>query len=125
MDYFYVGNHGLPTAPGLIDLHASAKIKTGAKSALFIKALNFMSEQELGTGESQLGTEVDVVFSQKFKGYALKLGYSHMFASDGMYDLKGIAEDNAKGVQNWAWAMLIVKPKFFAGEKKAAKKMKK
>lgn len=38
-----------------------------------------------------------------------------MFARDGMYELKGVAEDDAASAQNWAWAMLIMKPKFLNG----------
>jgi len=120
MDYFYVGNHGGNI--GLIDLHAMAKIKTGPKSGLLIKALNFSGAEELPSGETQLGTEVDLVFTQKFKGYALKLGYSQMFASEGMEELKSVADP--KGTQNWAWAMLIIKPKFFSTAKKEAKMKK-
>ncbi|MCB4807083.1 hypothetical protein LG651_02385 [Tamlana sp. 62-3] len=59
-----------------------------------------------------LGTELDVVFKKAFKGYALVTGYSHMFGADGMYDLKGITEDACFSTQNWAWAMLVIKPKF-------------
>ncbi|MEL6976895.1 MAG: hypothetical protein AAGL29_16140, partial [Bacteroidota bacterium] len=63
-------------------------------------------------GENSLGTEIDLVFTQKFKGYALKIGYSHLFPTDGMYELKGVTEEDAASTQNWAWAMLIIKPKF-------------
>jgi hypothetical protein len=38
-----------------------------------------------------------------------------MFASDGMYELKGITKDAAADGQNWAWAMLVIKPKFLNG----------
>ena len=55
-------------------------------------------------------------YKKKFKGYALVLGYSQMFASDGMYELKGITEAAAAGSQNWAWAMLVIKPKFLGGK---------
>jgi len=110
MDYFYVGNH--VNTVGLFDVHASANFKLGEKSSLLAKVLNFSSEQDLPSGESALGTEIDLVYTQGFKGYTLKVGYSQMFASDGMYELKGITEEAAKGTQNWAWAMLVIKPKF-------------
>ena len=110
MDYFYVGNHA--NSAGLVDVHASAKFKLNKTSGLLVKVLNFSAEQELASGDKQLGTEVDIVYSKSFKGYALKLGYSHMFASDGMYELKGVPEVDAADVQNWAWAMLVFKPKF-------------
>ncbi|KAA5822308.1 hypothetical protein FPF71_14245 [Algibacter amylolyticus] len=110
MDYFYVGNHA--NNIGLVDIHASATFKLGAKSSLMVKALNFSGEQELASGEKSLGTEIDIVFKKAFKGYALVAGYSQMFANDGMYELKGVTEDAAADMQNWAWAMLVIKPKF-------------
>ncbi|MBC6996947.1 alginate export family protein [Cytophaga sp. FL35] len=110
MDYFYVGNHA--NSVGLFDIHASANFKLGEKSSLLLKILKFNGEQDLPSGESNLGTEVDLVYSQAFNGYALKIGYSHMFAASGMYELKGVAEDMAASSQNWAWAMLVIKPKF-------------
>ncbi|TMU54499.1 alginate export family protein [Flagellimonas algicola] len=116
MDYFYVGNH--VNSAGLFDIHASANFKLGEKSSLLAKVLNFSGEQDLPSGETALGTEIDLVFSQQFKGYALKIGYSHLFPADGMYELKGVAEADAADSQNWAWAMLIIKPKFFSTEKK-------
>lgn len=114
MDYFYVGNH--INTIGLVDIHASANFKLGKTSSLMVKALNFSGEQALASGEKSLGTEIDLVYAKKFKGYALKIGYSQMFASDGLYELKGVAEADAKGTQNWAWAMLIIKPKFLTGK---------
>lgn len=118
MDYFYVGNHA--NSVGLFDLHASANFNLGRKSGLLLKVLNFSGEQELPSGEKSLGTEVDLVFSKSFNGYGLKIGYSHLFASDGMYELKGVSEADAAGSQNWAWAMLVIKPKFLNTAKGAA-----
>lgn len=110
MDYFYVGNHA--NSVGLFDLHASANFKLGEKSSLLFKILKFNGEQDLSSGESNLGTEIDLVYSQAFNGYALKIGYSQMFAASGMYELKGVTEDVAASNQNWIWAMLVIKPKF-------------
>jgi len=110
MDYFYVGNHA--NSIGLFDVHASAKFALGEKSSLLVKVLNFSGEQELPSGEKSLGTEVDLVFAKKFNGYGLAIGYSQMFASDGMYELKGVTEADAAGTQNWAWVQLTIKPKF-------------
>ena len=110
MDYFYVGNHA--NSIGLVDIHVSANFKLSEASSLMVKALNFSGEQDLPSGENALGTEIDIVFKRKFKGYALVAGYSQMFANDGMYELKGITEDAAASGQNWAWAMLVIKPKF-------------
>tara|TARA_B110000503_G_C7154065_1_gene416488 strand:- start:996 stop:2270 length:1275 start_codon:yes stop_codon:yes gene_type:complete len=114
MDYFYVGNHA--NSIGLADLHVSANITLNESSSLLVKALNFRGEQALASGEKSLGTEIDVVYKKKFKGYSLVLGYSQMFANDGMYELKGITETAAAGTQNWAWAMLVIKPKFLGGK---------
>ena len=114
MDYFYVGNHA--NSIGLVDLHVSANFKLNKASSLMVKALNFRGEQALASGEKSLGTEIDLVYKKKFKGYALVLGYSQMFASDGMYELKGITESAAAGLQNWAWAMLVIKPKFLGSK---------
>ncbi len=110
MDYFYVGNHA--NSVGLFDVHVSANFKIGEKSSLMLKLLNFSGDEALPSGEKSLGTELDLVLSHAFKGYSLQLGYSQMFASDGMYELKGIAEDASASSQNWAWAMLVIKPKF-------------
>ncbi|QDO95354.1 hypothetical protein FNB79_15695 [Formosa sediminum] len=115
MDYFYVGNHA--NSIGLVDVHVSANFKLNETSSLLVKVLNFSGEQELASGEKSLGTELDLVYSKTFKGFALKLGYSQMFASDGMYELKGVAENDAADTQNWAWAMLVLKPKFLNGTK--------
>ena len=114
MDYFYVGNHA--NSIGLVDLHVSANFKLNKSSSLMVKALNFRGEQALASGEKSLGTEIDLVYKKKFKGYALVLGYSQMFANDGMYELKGITESAAAGSQNWAWAMLVIKPKFLGSK---------
>ncbi len=113
MDYFFVGNHA--NSIGLFDVHVSANFKLSDTSSLLVKVLNFSGEQDLPSGEKSLGTELDLVFSKAFKGYALKLGYSHMFASDGMYELKGVTENAASDMQNWGWAMLVLKPKFLNG----------
>ncbi|WP_373518582.1 alginate export family protein [Pricia sp.] len=115
MDYFYVGNHA--NSIGLFDIHASADFKLGETSSLLTKVLNFRGEQELSSGEKSLGTEIDLVFSKAFNGYGLAIGYSQLFASGGMYELKGVTEDAAASNQNWAWAQLTLKPKFFDSAK--------
>ena len=110
MVYFYVGYPANSIV--LFYIHASAKFVLGEKSSLLVKVLNFSGEQELTSGEKSLGTEVDLVFAKKFKGYGLAIGYSQMFASEGMYELKGVTEADAAGSQNWAWVQLTMKPKF-------------
>tara|TARA_R110002051_G_scaffold115026_1_gene188033 strand:+ start:29336 stop:30619 length:1284 start_codon:yes stop_codon:yes gene_type:complete len=115
MDYFYVGNHA--NSIGLTDIHASAKFDLGKKSSLLVKALNFSGQQELLSGEKSLGTEVDLVFSKAFNGYGLAIGYSQMFASEGMYELKGTTKELASSSQNWAWVQLTIKPQFLNTKK--------
>tara|TARA_R110000765_G_scaffold36902_7_gene82108 strand:- start:10589 stop:11872 length:1284 start_codon:yes stop_codon:yes gene_type:complete len=115
MDYFYVGNHA--NSVGLTDIHSSAKFDLGKKSSLLVKVLNFRGQQELASGEKSLGTELDLVFSKAFNGFGVAVGYSQMFASDGMYELKGVTEELAASSQNWAWVMLTIKPRFFSSSK--------
>ena len=112
LDLFYVGNHA--NSVGLVDLHVSANIKTGAKSNLLVKFLNFQGEQDTSTGESALGNEIDLVYNQDLKGMNLKIGYSHFFTSDGIFDIPqgSVGEAAAADIQNWAWVMLTIKPKF-------------
>jgi hypothetical protein len=110
MDYFYVGNHA--NSIGLVDFHVAANFTFDNNSGLMLKLLNFSGEQELPSGEKALGTELDIVYSKKFNGFSMALGYSQMFESEGMYELKGIDEDMVAGGQNWLWAQLVFKPKF-------------
>ena len=65
--YFYVGNHA--NSIGLVDIHASAKFTLSKTSSLMVKALNFSGEQALASGEKSLGTEIDIVYKKKFKGF--------------------------------------------------------
>lgn len=114
MDHFYVGNW--INNVGLMDVHASVTWKMGEKSTLFAKFLNFSGMEDAPSGASDLGNELDLVFTQKFKGYALKIGYSHLFPGEAMEELeinrRGGSVTDFEGTQNWAWAMLIIKPKF-------------
>lgn len=110
MDYFYVGNH--VNSVGLIDLHAGANLDLGKQSGLQLRVLKFSGAQALPSGTKSLGTEFDMTFSKKFDGYNLNLGYSHLFPSDGMNELKGVSAASASNTQNWLWAMLTIKPKF-------------
>ncbi|MEM9001719.1 MAG: alginate export family protein [Bacteroidota bacterium] len=118
MDYFYVGNHA--NSVGLFDLHASANFKLDKTSNLFVKVLNFQGEQDTSSGESQLGSEIDLVFNKNLKdGMNLKIGYSQFFTGDGIFDIpQGSIGSDAEGdFQNWAWVMLTIKPKFFTTAK--------
>ncbi|MEI6866086.1 hypothetical protein [Flavicella sp.] len=107
MDYFYVGNHA--NNLGLNDIHISTTFPIG-KSKLMVKVLNFSTSEKLASGDTQLGTEVDLVWSYKIKPAVLfQAGYSQMFAADGMDELKVVSPQDT---QNWAWAMITIKPKF-------------
>lgn len=120
MDHFYVGNW--INNVGLLDIHASATFKLGDKTTLFTKLLSFQGMEDTPSGESSLGTELDLVLTQKFKDFALQIGYSQLFAADGLEELEtarlGAGEAlDFKGSQNWAWAMIIIKPTLFTTAK--------
>ena len=106
MDYFYVGNHA--NNIGLRDLYAKAIFVTGKKSKLLTKVHYFSGDKSIDN-EYYLGTELDIVFTQKITPYAsVKVGYSQMFASETMEKLKNVSSPNS--IQNWGWLMLVVKP---------------
>ena len=112
MDRFYVGNYA--NANGLVDINLGAKFDLGKGANLTVKAHNFTEESNTKNG---LGQEVDLVLAKKFKGYKLVVGYSQFFESD------DFAAENSESFQNWAWAMLIVKPNFLNGVKKTTPKI--
>ncbi|WP_040497085.1 alginate export family protein [Fulvivirga imtechensis] len=114
MDYFYVGNpHG---NVGLTDLYVRSKFKLGEKSALNIHLHEFFSGARIVTEQAEkmsknLGTEIDLVYAVTIApDVSLNLGYSQLFASSSMEQIKGGEKSE---VQNWAWAMLTIKPKIF------------
>lgn len=111
MDYFYVGNHA--NNVGLNDLYGKVVIKTGAKSNLLVKAHYFSANADLANNaDTYLGTELDLVYTQPLmKSVKLNIGYSQMFAADGMSLIKGgVTADNTN---NWGWAMLTINPNLF------------
>ncbi|WP_298540644.1 alginate export family protein [uncultured Aquimarina sp.] len=115
MDYFYVGNHA--NSVGLTDIYAKANFKFGKSSSLLVKGHYFSSAATLiddtdgSEADKYLGTEVDIVFTQKLLPYAsVKVGYSQMFAGEGMEFLKN--QPNPSGLQNWGWVQLVIKPNF-------------
>jgi len=116
MDYFYVGNH--TNNVGLNDIYAKAVITTGEKSSLLLKGHYFSANADLtGDADKYLGTEVDLVYTQKIMPYVkLNLGYSHMFASDSMSLIKGRRPSD--NTNNWGWAQIIIKPKLFTADLK-------
>ncbi len=112
MDYFYVGEHA--NSVGLQDLYAKTVIKTSAKSSLLAKLHYFVAAEDIATVDDKyLGTEIDLVYTRKLLPFAtLKVGYSHMFAADDVFEALRADSDvvNPSGLQNWAWAMIVVKP---------------
>ena len=111
MDYFYVGNHG--NNVGLLDVYIGSTIKTGEKTDFGIRVHNFNAAANMVNNTSkQLGTEADISFNYKFtNAINIKAGYSHMFASKGMEQLKNNFDGN---VNNWGWIMVTLKPTLFS-----------
>lgn len=106
MDYFFVGNHA--NSVGLQDITASFthKIKSISLNA-HIHA--FLSDASLAGG-NYLGTEADLfVVYPLADQIKIQVGYSQMFAGDGMLDIKGGSLDE---IQNWAYLMFGFTPKF-------------
>jgi len=110
MDYFYVGNH--TNSVGLIDFDLNAVFKIKTKSSLYLALHNFSAATDIAPNTSkQLGNEIDIVYTYKASNeITFKAGYSHLFTAEGMEILKGNTHAN---INNWAWAMLIIKPTLF------------
>ena len=116
MDYFYVGRHA--NSVGLNDLNAKVVFKTGSTSKLLAKVHYFTAAEKLEGMGADLGSEVDLVFTQKIKPYiTLNIGYSHAFMSDEFTQLRGIAEGAEGDTNNWGWAMLTIKPNLIKWKK--------
>lgn len=100
MDRFFVGNHAVGS--GLIDLNLG--LKTSIKGyGVTLKAHSFAEESRT---KNTLGQELDLVVAKQFKGFKVVGGYSQFFENDDYPGAEG------KDTQNWAWLMLIIKPKF-------------
>lgn len=116
MDYFYVGN-GFGQAgktSGLIDVYLNTKFKTGAKSLILVNIHQFNSPVTVYSGTTKLnnslGQEVDAVYSLNIApSVNLKLGYSHLFSTKSMDNIKGAIN---KGPNQWAWTMITFSPTF-------------
>jgi hypothetical protein len=104
IDRFYVGNHG--NAGGLNDFQLTYKTKI-AGVALTVAGHYFTEQSDLDGMGNDLGSEIDIVLAKKFKEFTLVGGYSHFFEPSDVADIPGV-----KDTQNWAWAMLVIKPKF-------------
>lgn len=108
MDYFYVGNHF--NNIGLLDIHLRSGYKVNDHVQFNLTYLNFSSAAEWS--EKKLGSEVDLTFDYKVqKNVSMSGGYSQLFATDGMRQLKGTQSDNTN---NWAWLMVTIDPKLLS-----------
>jgi len=115
MDYFYVGNH--INNVGLLNPYGGATYRKDQFTAQFVLHA-FMSGGLLNdpenTGQTMdryLATEADMIFGYVVTPQiAVRAGYSQMFASESMEVFKG---GSRKEMNNWAWLMLVMKPKFF------------
>ncbi len=128
MDYFYVGNgHGQAgggTTSGLIDLHLKTNFTIGEKSSVAANLHFFMSPVSIyqdrdidnDTYSSSLGTEIDLVYTSLLsKDVKFNLGYSQMFATETLEEIKNVG--NASSFNNWVWAMIAFKPQLFTTAK--------
>ncbi|MEN8230841.1 MAG: alginate export family protein [Bacteroidota bacterium] len=110
MDYFFVGNH--MNSVGLQDITISftQKIKSISLNA-HIHA--FFSAAALTNG-NYLGTEADLFMAYPVAdNIKIQLGYSQMFAGEGMTEIKSGSIDE---IQNWAYLMFVFTPKFLVNE---------
>lgn len=117
MDYFYVGNH--INSVGLVDVYANLSYVKDEFTVSIIPHI-FSSEANVVNSlnedmDSYLGTEIDLILSYKWtKDVAFQVGYSQMFATETMEILKN---GNANATNNWAWAMVTIKPSLFTYNK--------
>ena len=120
MDYFYVGNH--INSVGLKDLQFSYGNKLSEKWTATAALHFFYSDGEIldpGTSEGMdlyLGTELDITTKVKLMDdVTLEGGYSQIFASESMEELKGGSKDETS---NWGWVMITFNPHFFTFDPK-------
>ncbi len=114
MDYFYVGNH--LNSVGLMDFNATLGYKFSPKHSLTAYFHQFSAAQDINNSldSKTLGSEIDLAFNYKFADYGtFTLGYSQMFAQEGLEVLKGNNDGNSN---NWAFAMLTLKPNLFTNK---------
>lgn len=119
MDYFYVGNHigsvGLSDAFVVVKYNPS-KFRISGWVHSFYSANDVADTSGSGKLSNGLGVEIDLVAGYKLaEGVNFAAGYSQMFATATMEAIKGGSKD---ATSNWAWLMIILKPKFFPGKDK-------
>lgn len=117
MDYFFVGPAN--GSVGVTDIYLKTKFKL-PKGHLAANIHEFMtgSKQFDEKGDelnSMMGTEVDLVYSLPLgKGASFNLGFSQMFATNTMLELRNADVKS----NNWAWMMITFKPTLLKTEKK-------
>lgn len=114
MDYFYVGNH--TNTVGLRDVYVALDY-SGERWMGMAALHNFWADGKVTSAGNPneslnkfLGTELDVMAGYAINpSVALRIGYSHLLATETMERIKG---GSKKDIQNWMWAMIVVKPRF-------------
>ncbi len=106
MDYFFVGNHANSVGLQDVTFKLTQKINTVTFNA-HIHA--FLSAAEL-TNSNYLGTEADLFMAVPVAdNVKFQLGYSQMFAGEGMTEIKGGSSDTS---HNWGYLMFVFTPKY-------------
>lgn len=115
MDYFYVGGR-YENNSGLNDFYLRLRYDFNASLFMGIDGHWFMANAKPYSGgnelSQQLGAEVDWTMGYVLpkRNVSLQAGYSHFFAQSDFATMQGVGT-NAKPVQQWAYLMLIVRPK--------------
>ncbi|MEQ8878797.1 MAG: alginate export family protein [Cyclobacteriaceae bacterium] len=116
MDYFFVGPAN--GTVGVTDLYLKTSFKL-AGGALKINAHEFMTGSSQLDGEGAelskiMGTEIDLVYGRQLKGgVTWNIGYSQLFATDTMEELRS---GDKGAMQFWAWTMITFKPTIFSSK---------
>jgi len=117
MDYFFVGPANGNVGVTDIYLKTKFKLKKGSLTAHFHEFLTG-STQLNDVGEklsAPMGFEIDLVYGVELsKGVKFNLGFSQLFASETMLDIRPGTETS----NNWAWMMVTFKPTLFKSKPK-------
>jgi hypothetical protein len=115
MDYFFVGNHF--NSVGLTDLNLSFIYKISPKHILTGMGHHFLAGENINNtfDDKTLGTEIDLAYKYKFSDIGdITLGYSQMFAQNGLKILKNNYDNN---LNQWAFVMLTLNPQLYNSSK--------
>lgn len=117
MDYFFVGPANGNIGVTDIYLKTKFKLKKGTLVANFHEFLTGSTQLDISGDElsKPMGFEIDLVYAiQLSKGVKFNLGYSQMFATDTMLELRSGTEK----LNSWAWMMVTFKPVLFKSKPK-------